>query len=226
MKEQDMNAKIEARIKKMLAKNPEDLDDIEEYIIDMEDSYKGDLEKFTFREAVRCGATHYVEDQAESIDLNDMEGGGYSSYLYENKNPEMQKILMRHGAFKSWDDYGNCRFACETVNDGILAYDGSFQEEVFEKYLEKHGLTREKIIQIMGDDDDEEEDSSKISRWDYEEDLGNMGVRVSGGGIDFYGMAGEEGGRAAMELVESLGWDCEFEGDDWHFNMCGVYFIK
>ena len=54
--------------------------------------------------------------------------------MYETDDEEMQEILMNHGAFKSWDDYEDCRFAMETVNGEILAFDSDFQQEVFKKY--------------------------------------------------------------------------------------------
>ena len=28
------------------------------------------------------------------------------------------------------------------------------------------------------------------------------------------------------ELIEELGWECDFEGESWKFETNGVYFIK
>ena len=35
-----------------------------------------------------------------------------------------------------------------------------------------------------------------------------------------------DSGYELMELLEDLGWDCEFEGDSWKLETIGVYFIK
>lgn len=215
---------IEAHIQELLSGNPDEFDEIEEYIGEVEEHYSDDLSEFTFREAIRCGATNYVEAYAGDFDLND--GDGYSTYLYETEDPNMQEILMDHGAFKSWDDYADCRFAVETVNGEILAFDSDFQVEVFEKYLEFTGLTKAKIIQMLDEDYDQDEDDELPEDLDryFEEDFEAMGISAEDGDIAFSDMIGD-GGYSTKELLEELGWDCSFEGDSWKLETLGVYFI-
>ncbi len=210
---------IEAKIKKLLKEAEDDFEEIEEYISDNEDVYSGELAEFAFRTAVQMGNTEYIECYIDEIDLNDE--GGYSSYLYETDDEEIKELLMDHGAFKSWEDYEDCRFAMETVNGDILAFDSDFQKEVFEKYKEKYDLTEEKISAILSDEDFEEE----LDR-DVAEDLDTMCVSVEDGDFSFKSVPGEGGGYALKELLEELGWDCDFEGDSWKLETIGVYFIN
>ena len=55
-----------------------------------------------------------MEEHAKEFELNDL--GDYSTYLNESEDIEMQDILMSLGAFRSWEEYWDCRFALETVN--------------------------------------------------------------------------------------------------------------
>lgn len=220
------NAEIEAHIHELLAANPPQLDEVEDYVEHYGDLYEKDLNEFAFREAIRCGAADYVRDHAEDFDLNDADG--CSSYLYLTENKDIQEILMDHGAFKSWDDYDECRFACETVNWEILAFDGDFQKEVFEEYLRVTGLTREKIIRMLTDEDYDAEEDDELTeeqrdRW-FEEDFEALGVCVEDGQLTFYDMVGDSG-SGTQQLLEELGWSCDFEGDSWKLNTVGVYFI-
>lgn len=157
--------------------------------------------------------------------MNDEDG--YSTYLYETDDPEMQEILMDYGAFKSWDDYADCLFAFETVNGEILAYNEDFQWEVFETYLEFTGLTRKKIIKMLADDYDEDVDENLPDGFDrcLEDDFSALGISLSEGEIRFKCMVGDSG-YGTKELLEELGWDCSFEGDSWTFETIGVYFIN
>lgn len=215
---------IEAHISKLLENNPDEFDEIEEYIGSVEDDYSKDVNDFTFREAIRVGATNYVEAYASDFDLND--GAGYSTYLYETDDPDMQEILMDHGAFKSLDDYVDCRFAVETVNGEILAFDSDFQQEVFEKYLEVTGLTKDKIIQMLADDYDQDEDEDLPEDFDryIEEDFEALGIELEDGDISLIDKVGDRG-YGTRVLIEELGWDCKFEGDSWKLETLGVYFV-
>ena len=209
---------IEAEIKRMIDQSEEDFSELDDYISSHEDSYSGDLADFAFRAAIQSGNTEYVDQHADDFDLND--GDGYSTFLYETDDEEMQNILMNHGAFKSWDDYEDCRFAMETVNGEILSFDSGFQREVFKKYKDTYELSDERIAEIISNGiyDDE-------SGRDVEDDLATIGVSVNDGEITFEDKCGDSG-YELMELLEDLGWDCEFEGDSWKLETIGVYFIK
>lgn len=87
---------IEAEIKRMIDESEEDFSELDDYISSHEDSYSGDLADFAFRAAIQSGNTEYVDQHADDFDLND--GDGYSTFLYETDDEEMQNILMNHGA--------------------------------------------------------------------------------------------------------------------------------
>lgn len=161
----------------------------------------------------------YVEEHADDFDLNDTDG--YSSYIYEAEDDEIVEILMNHGAFKSVDDYEDYKFSMESVNGTIINFDTDFQQEAFEKYLEAYGLTKERVIELISSDEDYEGDD--FDR-DLAEDMSSLGVKVEDGEISFEDMYGEEG-YGAKELLEELGWDCDFEGDSWKLETVGYYFI-
>ena len=89
------------------AEQREDIDEITEYLSAHEDLYSGDIFDFAFREAIRQGATEYIEENAENFDLND--GCGYSTYLQETDDEDVQDLLMELGAFRSWEEYCDCK---------------------------------------------------------------------------------------------------------------------
>lgn len=228
MNRQDENTKdkeIEARIAELLADDPDDFDELLEYMDSVENDYSGDLNDFTFREAIRSGAVNYVEEYIGDFDLNDE--GASSSYLDETDDPNMQDILMENGAFRSWEYYDGYRFAVETGEWVILAFDWDFQEEVFEKYLEKEGLTREQVIHIIqnGYVTDEDKDKPFVFRRNFEDDFYALGITLKNGDIELKDMYWEKGGYT-KELLEELGWTCEFEGESWKLETNGVYFIQ
>ena len=216
---------IEARIAEMLSSDPEDFDEIEEYIDEVSEYYSGDLEEFTFRKAVQTGARNYVDAYADDIDLNDGSDGN-STYIDETDDPDMQSLLMSHGAYRSWDDYLDHRFAVETLDWNILAFDSDFQEEVFEKYLEYTGLTREKVKEMLSADYDIDEDDDLPEGFDrdFDEDMDAIGVTLEEGEITFTDKEGDDG-SATQDLLEELGWSCSFEGESWKLETNGVYFI-
>ena len=209
---------IEAAVIELLVNSEDDFSDVAEYIDDHGDWYSGDLAEFVFREAVRRGIAAYVEEFADDFDLND--NGDSSSYLNETDDEEIIQILMDHGAFRSWEDYDDCRFAMETVNGEILAFDQDFQKEVYSKYKETFGLTDKRIAAVLEDGIYDNE-----SGRDVEDDLSRMGVTSSDGVISFEDLCGSDG-YSTMELIEELGWSCDFEGESWKFETLGVYFIK
>lgn len=209
---------IEQIVRDLLMASPEDFDELDEFVEEHEDDHPDGLADYVFRLAIQMGNTAYVEEHADEFDLND--GDGYSTYLNETDDEEMQEVLMSHGAFRSWDDYDDCKFAMETVNGEVLAFDDDFQREAFEKYKKDFGFTDEKLRDLLADGiyDDE-------SGRDVEADLTALGVSFEDDDLTFSDKCGDDG-YELMELLEELGWDCSFEGDSWKLETIGVYFIK
>ena len=87
---------IESEIRRMLGESDDDFSELDGFVADHKDAYSGDLADFAFRTAIQTGKTEYVNVHAENFELNN--GEGYSTYLYETDNEEMQEILMDHGA--------------------------------------------------------------------------------------------------------------------------------
>ena len=209
---------IEQIVRDLLIASPEDFDELDEFVEEHEDDHPDGLADYVFRLAIQMGNTAYVEEHADEFDLND--GDGYSTYLNETDDEEMQEVLMSHGAFRSWDDYDDCKFAMETVNGEVLAFDDDFQREAFEKYKKEFNLTDERLREILADGiyDDE-------SGRDVDDDLSTLGVSFDEDTVVFDDKCGGDG-YALMELLEELGWDCSFEGDSWKLETIGVYFIR
>lgn len=200
----------------------EDGSEIAEYIASHEDMYSDDIYDFAFREAIRQGVTEYIEENAENFDLND--GGGYSTYLHETDDEDVQDLLMELGAFRSWDEYADCRFAVETVNGSILAFDSDFQREVFDKYLGTYGITADDVVAMFEDEEKADEFDSEHDRY-FLEEMEMLGVTVEYGAITFIDRVDSDGGML-RDLLEELGWDCAFEGERWKLETNGVYFIR
>ena len=205
-----------------MASAEDDDSEVVEYIEEQEGNYTGDIADFAFREAIRQGIISYIENHAEEFDLND--GGGYSTYLYETDDPDVQDVLMECGAFRSWEDYADCRFAYETVNGMILAFDEDFQREVFQKYLENNNLSQEDIIAKYDEDEEAFLEDENIDC--FSEAMEAMGIRVEDGEIVFEDKHDQIDGYDLCEIIEDLGWSCSFEGDSWKLETCGVYFIN
>ena len=212
---------IEQKITELFTEYDDD-SEITEYLAAHDDEYSDDIYDFAFREAIRQGITDYIENYAENFDLND--GEGYSTYLHETDDEDIQDLLMELGAFRSWDEYSDCRFAVETVNGSILAFDCEFQREVFTKYLELYGITEEDVIIMLEDEDRAEEFDSEHERF-FCEEMETLGVEVANDAISFIDKVDSDGGML-RDLLEDLGWDCSFEGERWKLETNGVYFIK
>lgn len=209
---------IEKRIKDLLSANTVDFDELDEFIEEHEDDYLGVLAEYAFREAVRMSNTSYVEEHIDDFDLND--GDGYSTYLNETEDKKTQEILIFGGAIRSLEDYDDCKFAMETTNGEVLVFDEDFQWDVFEKYKKVFNFTDEKLQELLdGDCYDEESDR------DVDVDLEILGVSLDDGGADFEDKSGSDG-YELMDLLETLGWNCDFEGDSSKFETIGVYFIR
>ena len=211
-------AKIEEFVRGLLIANPDSFEEVDEFIKKHEDEHPDGLADYVFRLAIQMGNIAYVEEHADNFDLND--GDGYSTYLNETDDEDMQDILMRHGAFRSWDDYDDCKFAMETVNGAVLTFDEEFQKEVYKKYKKEFGLSDKKIRSILEGD----EDSCDYDR-DIETDMEALGVSFEDDKISFNDKCYEDG-YELMDILEELGWDCDFEGDSWKLETAGVYFIK
>ena len=219
------DSKIEKKIV-ALFKAYEDDEAIIEFIEENEDEYSGDLNDFAFREAIRQGITDYIDNHVDEIDL--MDNGDSSSYLDETEDEAIQSLLMSYGAYRSFDDYTDYKFSVETVNGTVLSFDSDFQQEVFEKYLSTYGLTREGVIAMFDDEELVEvfEDEHERS---FEDDMSAMGIAVEDGELTFLDKTdwdNNDFGIELYELVEELGWNCEFEGESWKLETNGVYFLK
>lgn len=219
--DQQSDSEIESHIIKLFS-SCEDIDEITEYLSAHEDLYSGDIFDFAFREAIRQGATEYIEENAENFDLND--GCGYSTYLQETDDEDVQDLLMELGAFRSWEEYCDCKFAVETVNGSILAFDTDFQREAFAKYLEIYGITEDDVIAMFEDEEKAELFDTEHDRYFFEE-MEMLGVTVEGTVITFIDKVDSDGGML-RDLLEELGWDCSFEGERWKLETNGVYFIR
>ena len=57
-------------------------------------------------------------------------------------------------------------------------------------------------------------------------EMGCAGIAVKDGRLDYKWMYGKPGAYWLKDLLEELGWECDFEGDRWELNTDGVYYIK
>ena len=217
-----IDKEIEAHIAELMESAEDDDSEVIEYIGEQKDNYSGDIADFAFREAIRQGIISYIENHAEEFDLND--GDGYSTYLYETDDEAVQDVLIDCGAFRSWEDYSDYTFAMETINGSILAYDPDFQLEVFEKYMETYGLSEDDIIAMFDDEDAVESFEDEQGRC-FSDDMAALGVSVENDEITVEDMVDADGWEL-RELIEELGWECDFEGDSWKLETNGVYFIR
>ena len=219
--ESPSDAEIEQHFAELFAAYEDDTE-LVQYLADYEDVYSDDIYDFAFREAIRQGITEYIEEYAENFDLND--GGGYSTYLHETDDEEIQDLLMDLGAFRSWDEYDDCKFAVETVNGSVLAFDSDFQQEVFAKYLKIYNITEDDVITMFDDEAQADAFDSEHDRY-FVEDMAALGVTVQNGVIEFEDKVDSDGGEL-RDLLDELGWYCAFEGERWKLETNGVYFIR
>lgn len=219
------NAEIEKKIAELFGAYEDDKT-ITEYLEENEEDYSDDIYDFAFREAIRQGVTEYIENHVDEFDL--MDNGDSSSYLYETEDEDIQDLLMSYGAYRSFDDYTDYKFAVETVNNTVLSFEADFQKEVFEKYLTQYGISRGELVEMFSDEDKVEEFEDEHER-SFEEDMAAMGITVEDGEIKFLDKAdweNDDNGIELYELIKELGWECNFEGESWKFETTGVYFIK
>lgn len=219
------NAEIEKQIAELFGAYEDD-ETITEFLEENEDDYEDDIYDFAFREAIRQGVTEYIENHVDDFDL--MDNGDSSSYLDETEDEDIQDLLMSYGAYRSFDDYTDYKFAAETVNNTVLSFEADFQKEVFEKYLAQYGISQEELIEMFSDEDKVEEFEDEHERY-FEDDMAAMGVKVEADEIKFLDKTdwdNNDNGIELYELIEELGWECDFEGESWKFETTGVYFIK
>ena len=220
----EKNLEIESAITDLFT-DETDIEEIENYLDENGEEYDGDIYEVAFREAVRSGNAEYVEAHIEDVDLNDE--GGSSSYLAETEDEEIQELLIDHGAFRNMDEYceGDYRFAMETVNNEILAFDESFQEEVFKAYLKFAGLTKKKLIDILETGEEDEEEEFESVSGSISDDMDEIGVEIEDGEISFCDKVGESS-QYITDILDAIGIEYEFEGEDWKLQTTGVYFVK
>ena len=208
---------IEAYIIQALSKSTKVFSELYDYMEEHSEDYDDDIEEFAFRAAVRVGNFEYVNEHIDDIELNDC--GDCSTYLDETEDESMQDLLMSHGAYRSWDFYGDFKFAMETVNGSLLAFDMDFQYDVYEKYKETFGFTDAMISAAL------ESGETELGDRDVESDMETLGVSFNNGEPSFEDMCGEDG-MELMDLLEELEYDVSFEGESWKFETLGVYFIE
>lgn len=149
-----------------------------------------------------------------------------NNYIARTKNtgadaPVFFAVLRRRRSpWYNIYDYDDCRFAMETVNGEVLAFDEDFQRTVYEKYKKEFGFTDNRLRELLAEGDDDDE-----SDRDIETDLSALGVEFEEDSVVFNDKCGEDG-YELMDLLEELGWDCSFEGDSWKLETIGVYFIR
>lgn len=221
------NEQIEELLEKALADN--DCERAEQIVEDNEEDYDGDLYEAAFRIAVQQACYDYVSEHYDDVELNDIDGC-WSSYLHETEDEGIIDFLASVGAYRDWDEFCDYKFAVETVNNTVLAFDSDFHREVVDKVLSVIGLSESAIASKLDDGSAEEyelpDTLSGIDTGTLQE-LCEVLLITSEEGIFTLGeYEGDECGWQVRELIESLGWDCTFEGESWKFETNGVYYIK
>lgn len=204
---------IESDIKEFfMESDDEDFEWLDDYLMDHECEYSGDIYEFAFREAVRQGKAGYIDEHSYEIELND--GDGCSTYLDETDDEDIKQLLIDNGACRSWEDFYDCQFAVETVEWTFLAFDTDFQEEVYEKYKEENNLTDEQVIAALREGDS-----------DIAEIMYCLGIEEENGEITFANVYNRSG-MGALNILRDLGYSPEFEGNSWTLETIGVYYIE
>lgn len=136
----------------------------------------------------------------------------------------MQDLLIKLGAFRNEGDYCEYRFAAGAFGDYFIAFDKDFQNEVFEKYLETYGISRQDVINMFEDAEAADSFDDENDRC-FVDDMEALGVVIKDGEIvledDIHVVA-----SVTRDLIKELGWECDFEGDSWGLETRSVYFIK
>ncbi len=207
----------------------EDIDRVEELVNEYEDDFDDEnLGQKALELAVEAGCTDYVEEHIDDFDTWDM------AYLMNlTDDPEMIETLNGHGIYHDWEYFDGFRFAYETVNGTVLSFDSDFQKEVWAKYMEEQSLNDERVVELLekfstGEDLSEEEEELEMA-------CELLKVSVSEDGtlqLGEYGWSGEvesecgASGFDLVELLENLGYDIKFEGEQWKLETNGVYYLE
>ena len=77
----------------------------------------------------------------------------------------------------------------------------------------------------MFDDEDAVESFEDESDRCFADDMEALGICVEDNEIVFEDKVDSDGWEL-RDLLEELGWDCSFEGEQWKFETNGVYFIR
>lgn len=209
---------IENGFAAMLRDNPVLTDSVEACVEFLRPFCGFNLDELVFRTAVRCGAVYYVEEHADDVNLNDR--SGHSSYFAETDSEEMKELLWEMGAARQKKDLSHCRFLMEEVSGSIVKYDLSFQQEVFKEFMAENCLTEKLLVSLYearGGLDDID-----IS---LEDNLYAIGVDVSETGIAYRDLTGDDGDDL-KDILEDLGWLCEYEGPADSDSIDGYYYIE
>ena len=204
---------------------------VEEYV--KEHSEEEDIDDIAFLAAVQTGNIDYIQNHAFDIDLNNEEAGRYSSYIYETDDPIIQRVLFNCGAFRKLEDYDDCSFVFIT-NTGALNLTAKMHKAVYRKLLESLGVSEKKFVELvnaeMFDEDlDIEQEPDWFDQYSLEDICEMLHLEINDDNrvelVEFEPYE-ETDLYELPELLESLGFDVQFDGEYNRRGNNGVFFIK
>lgn len=201
----------------------------EEIVDGQEDNYSGDLADTAFCIAIRVGCKAYVQDHCDDVELN-REDGWSSPYLDETDDKDMRDLLISCGARVNWMEYDGYSLAIETVNYSVLSFTESFQDAVFQKLLSVLSLTSTQLAEILADEKALEnyQMPSVLDEFSLEEVCEALQIELDEGDVSLssFGYMDSDDGSNVKDIVEALGWQFDFEGQEWGLGASGVYYIE
>lgn len=163
--------------------------------------------------AIREEAYDYVDEHLDDVDLYDFHWTSVA------ETEEMIDFLMERGAARDPDYYVDYAFSYCVDTDYVLAFDDEFRKTAIKKYMNKIGLSEEKLCEYLDGDTDDAYDGNR----DIEEDAEALGFYSEDGKV----VVGEtnEAGRAIIDVLDWLGYECKFQGCSWKLETSGYYYI-
>lgn len=176
--------------------------------------------------AVEQGCTEYVQNHVPEFDPFNL------GYLHDKTTDnDMHETLAELSVFRDAEDFFDCKFAMETTNGTVLAFQPEFQRECWDKFRELHPCSDEDVLRILGVLE-EEGDLDFVELEDEEYEIARactlLNVREENGGIvleDFDDTLEKEYWDLS-DLIDELGYETRFEGDSWKLETNGVYYIE
>ena len=175
-----------------------------------------------FMAAVKSGREQFVSEHVDDMDLAGEDDYGLS-YLAEAATAEIEQLLLDSGAM--WDDehYEGYPFAMSSYENQIISYTESFRKDVLRAYCENFDVSEKKIAKWLDDIDEIDEDFERVD--EFEEDMEAIGVYSDGKELEFSDRTYEDGDYL-KDLLEELGFDVCFMGDEWKLNTVGVWYVE